>query len=86
MTVWFTMRGAGLAALALLTTFAQLAVLVRLGSRRFADTGTRHEPGITLLTVGGAVSRPVWSRYLVLPEALSDRRRATRGPGRCMLR
>lgn len=39
-------------------TLAQLAVLVRLGPRRFADTGTRAEPGTTLLTVGGAVDRP----------------------------
>lgn len=39
-------------------TFAQVAVLVRLGSRRFAETGTRTEPGTTLLTVGGAVGRP----------------------------
>ncbi len=39
-------------------TFAQLAVLVRLGRRRFADTGTRSEPGTTLLTIGGAVGRP----------------------------
>lgn len=39
-------------------TFAQLAILVRLGGRRFAETGTRDEPGTTLLTVGGAVGRP----------------------------
>ncbi|MCU1656464.1 MAG: NADH:ubiquinone oxidoreductase, NADH-binding subunit [Pseudonocardiales bacterium] len=39
-------------------TFAQLAVLIRLGRHRFADTGTRTEPGTTLLTVGGAVGRP----------------------------
>jgi NADH:ubiquinone oxidoreductase subunit F (NADH-binding) len=39
-------------------TFAQLAVLVRLGAQRFAESGTRAEPGTTLLTVGGAVSRP----------------------------
>lgn len=39
-------------------TFAQLAILVRLGARRFAETGTRDEPGTTLLTVGGAVGRP----------------------------
>jgi NADH:ubiquinone oxidoreductase subunit F (NADH-binding) len=44
--------------LANVETFAQLAVLIRLGSRRFADTGTRLEPGTTLLTVGGAVARP----------------------------
>jgi NADH:ubiquinone oxidoreductase subunit F (NADH-binding) len=39
-------------------TFAQLAVLVRLGAQRFAATGTRGEPGTTLLTVSGAVARP----------------------------
>lgn len=44
--------------LANVETFAQLAVLIRLGARRFADTGTRHEPGTVLLTVGGAVARP----------------------------
>jgi NADH:ubiquinone oxidoreductase subunit F (NADH-binding) len=38
-------------------TFAQVALLVRLGARRFAETGTRDEPGTTLLTVGGAVGR-----------------------------
>ncbi|MDT4956604.1 MAG: hypothetical protein QOD31_403 [Pseudonocardiales bacterium] len=44
--------------LANVETFAQLAVLVRMGWRRFADTGTRAEPGTTLLTLGGAVGRP----------------------------
>jgi NADH:ubiquinone oxidoreductase subunit F (NADH-binding) len=39
-------------------TFAQLAVLLRLGPHRFAQTGTPAEPGTTLLTVGGAVERP----------------------------
>ena len=39
-------------------TFAQTAVLLRLGARGFADTGTRTEPGTVLLTVGGAVARP----------------------------
>jgi NADH:ubiquinone oxidoreductase subunit F (NADH-binding) len=39
-------------------TFAQLAVLIRIGSRRFAETGIGPEPGTTLLTIGGAVSRP----------------------------
>ncbi|HEV7205837.1 MAG TPA: NADH-ubiquinone oxidoreductase-F iron-sulfur binding region domain-containing protein [Jatrophihabitans sp.] len=39
-------------------TFAQVAVLLRLGPHRFADTGTGIEPGTTLLTVGGAVGRP----------------------------
>jgi NADH:ubiquinone oxidoreductase subunit F (NADH-binding) len=39
-------------------TFAQLAVLLRMGPRRYADTGTPAEPGTTLITVGGAVHRP----------------------------
>ena len=39
-------------------TFAQLAILLRLGPHRFAETGTHAEPGTTLLTVGGAVRRP----------------------------
>jgi NADH:ubiquinone oxidoreductase subunit F (NADH-binding) len=39
-------------------TFAQLAVLLRLGPQGFAQTGTPDEPGTTLLTVGGAVERP----------------------------
>ena len=39
-------------------TFAQAAVLLRLGVRRYGESGTRAEPGTTLLTVGGAVGRP----------------------------
>jgi NADH:ubiquinone oxidoreductase subunit F (NADH-binding) len=39
-------------------TFAQIAVAMRVGARRFRDTGTHAEPGTTLLTIGGAVSRP----------------------------
>lgn len=39
-------------------TFAQLAVLLRIGTHRFAETGTHAEPGTALLTVGGAVGRP----------------------------
>jgi len=39
-------------------TFAQLAVLLRVGPQRFASTGVPGEPGTTLLTVGGAVGRP----------------------------
>ncbi len=39
-------------------TLAQLAVLLRLGPRRFAETGTLAEPGTTLLTLRGAVGRP----------------------------
>ncbi len=38
-------------------SIAQLAVLLRLGPHRFAETGTPDEPGTTLLTVGGAVGR-----------------------------
>ena len=44
--------------LANVESLAQLAVLLRLGPRRFAETGTPAEPGTTLLTVGGAVGRP----------------------------
>ena len=44
--------------LANVETFAQVAVLLRLGAHRYAETGTRREPGTTLLTVGGAVARP----------------------------
>jgi NADH:ubiquinone oxidoreductase subunit F (NADH-binding) len=39
-------------------TFGQVAVLLRLGARRFAETGTRDEPGTALLTIGGVVGRP----------------------------
>jgi NADH:ubiquinone oxidoreductase subunit F (NADH-binding) len=39
-------------------TFAQAAVLVRMGAHRYADSGTSSEPGTTLITVGGAVGRP----------------------------
>ncbi len=39
-------------------TFAQLAVLARLGPAAYRSTGTAQEPGTTLLTVGGAVARP----------------------------
>jgi NADH:ubiquinone oxidoreductase subunit F (NADH-binding) len=39
-------------------TFAQLAVLLRIGPHRFGETGTHAEPGTTLVTVGGAVGRP----------------------------
>ena len=39
-------------------TFAQAAVLLRLGPQRFAQTGTHDQPGTVLLTVGGAVGRP----------------------------
>lgn len=39
-------------------TYAQLAVLLRLGASRFAASGTHDEPGTTLLTLSGAVGRP----------------------------
>ena len=39
-------------------SLAQLAVLLRCGPHRFAETGMLDEPGTTLLTVGGAVGRP----------------------------
>jgi NADH:ubiquinone oxidoreductase subunit F (NADH-binding) len=39
-------------------TFAQLAVLLRLGPQRYAETGVLGEPGSTLVSVDGAVSRP----------------------------
>ena len=38
-------------------TFAQLAVLLRLGPQRYGATGSLAEPGTTLLSLGGAVSR-----------------------------
>lgn len=39
-------------------TFAQLAVLARLGSKEFSGTGLISEPGTQLLTIDGAVRRP----------------------------
>lgn len=39
-------------------TFAQLAVLARLGSRGFSSTGLTSEPGTQLLTIAGAVQHP----------------------------
>jgi NADH:ubiquinone oxidoreductase subunit F (NADH-binding) len=39
-------------------TFAQLAVLARLGSKGFSSTGLISEPGTQLLTIDGAVQRP----------------------------
>lgn len=44
--------------LANVETFAQVALLMRLGPARFAATGTSTEPGTALVTVGGAVARP----------------------------
>jgi NADH:ubiquinone oxidoreductase subunit F (NADH-binding) len=39
-------------------TYAQLAVLARLGATRYGSIGAPGEPGSTLLTVSGAVSSP----------------------------
>ena len=39
-------------------TFAQVAVLARMGARRFAESGTNAEPGTMLVSLGGAVRRP----------------------------
>lgn len=39
-------------------TFAQLAVVLSLGPTAYAATGSRSEPGTTLLTLGGALERP----------------------------
>lgn len=40
-------------------TFAQLAVAARIGPARYRNTGIRDEPGTVLLTVSGAVARPM---------------------------
>jgi NADH:ubiquinone oxidoreductase subunit F (NADH-binding)/ferredoxin len=40
-------------------TYAQLAVAARLGPRRYARTGVPDEPGTVLLTLSGAVARPL---------------------------
>ncbi|WP_329117164.1 ferredoxin [Streptomyces sp. NBC_01465] len=40
-------------------TFAQLAVAARMGPRRYGHTGLPTEPGTVLLTVSGAVARPM---------------------------
>ena len=39
-------------------TYAQLAILVRYGAHRYAETGLPAEPGTQLLTVSGLVARP----------------------------
>ncbi len=39
-------------------TLAQVAVLVRLGARGFAEAGTGGEPGTTLITLAGGLARP----------------------------
>ncbi|MEU1115459.1 MULTISPECIES: NADH-ubiquinone oxidoreductase-F iron-sulfur binding region domain-containing protein [unclassified Streptomyces] len=40
-------------------TFAQLAVAARAGADRYCRTGLRDEPGTVLLTLSGAVARPM---------------------------
>lgn len=40
-------------------TFAQLAVAARTGADRYRRTGLRDEPGTVLLTLSGAVTRPM---------------------------
>ncbi|ARX83440.1 oxidoreductase [Streptomyces alboflavus] len=40
-------------------TFAQLAVAARIGAERYRRTGLRDEPGTVLLTLSGAVARPM---------------------------
>ncbi|AXG77798.1 NADH-quinone oxidoreductase subunit NuoF family protein [Streptomyces paludis] len=40
-------------------TFAQLAVAARIGARRYCGTGLEDEPGTVMLTVSGAVARPM---------------------------
>jgi NADH:ubiquinone oxidoreductase subunit F (NADH-binding)/ferredoxin len=40
-------------------TFAQLAVAARIGPRRYGHTGLDAEPGTVLLTLSGAVARPM---------------------------
>ncbi|MFJ3585008.1 NADH-ubiquinone oxidoreductase-F iron-sulfur binding region domain-containing protein [Streptomyces sp. NPDC090127] len=40
-------------------TFAQLAVAARIGPRRYRHTGLDSEPGTVLLTLSGAVARPM---------------------------
>ncbi|OEJ96329.1 NADH-quinone oxidoreductase subunit NuoF family protein [Streptomyces thermolilacinus] len=40
-------------------TFAQLAVAARIGASRYANAGLEGEPGTVLLTLSGAVARPM---------------------------
>ncbi|MDJ0466830.1 NADH-quinone oxidoreductase subunit NuoF family protein [Streptomyces sp. H27-C3] len=40
-------------------TYAQLAVAARIGARRYCHTGLESEPGTVMLTISGAVSRPM---------------------------
>lgn len=40
-------------------TFAQLAIAARIGSERYGNTGLYDEPGTVMLTISGAVARPM---------------------------
>ncbi|GAA1169687.1 NADH-quinone oxidoreductase subunit NuoF family protein [Streptomyces hebeiensis] len=40
-------------------TFAQIAVAARVGARRYNHTGLESEPGTVMLTISGAVARPM---------------------------
>lgn len=40
-------------------TFAQLAIGARIGARRYSHTGLETEPGTVMLTISGAVARPM---------------------------
>ncbi|MGI5198094.1 NADH-ubiquinone oxidoreductase-F iron-sulfur binding region domain-containing protein [Streptomyces sp. CA-288835] len=40
-------------------TFAQLAIAARIGSERYGNTGLYDEPGTVMVTVSGAVARPM---------------------------
>lgn len=40
-------------------TFAQLAIAARIGPERYGNTGLYDEPGTVMLTVSGAVARPM---------------------------
>ncbi|MEV7089571.1 NADH-ubiquinone oxidoreductase-F iron-sulfur binding region domain-containing protein [Streptomyces sp. NPDC093085] len=40
-------------------TFAQLAIAARIGARRYCNTGLESEPGTVMLTLSGAVARPM---------------------------
>ncbi|TCO47019.1 NADH:ubiquinone oxidoreductase subunit F (NADH-binding) [Kribbella antiqua] len=63
-------------------TFAQLAVLARLGPKGYSSTGLISEPGTQLLTVDGAVERPgvVETPTGVPLEAVLQFSGAARGP------
>ncbi|MBA2949203.1 NADH-quinone oxidoreductase subunit NuoF family protein [Streptomyces himalayensis] len=40
-------------------TFAQLAIAARIGADRYRNTGLHDEPGTVMLTISGAVARPM---------------------------